>query len=279
MIRRALVVVDGSKASLEAQKYAISLSKERQCRLTGMGVLDTPWITAAQPEPLGGAAYKLHRDDEVIRQSHERVNSILQDFKNKCKEAGLEGDTLEVEGFPASEIERLSQEHDLIIIGQKTDFHFDLEDDSDITVRHIARDNPRPILSVPAPRDGEFPRDVAVAYDGTLQSARALHMFLLLGLGEGRTLHILTVDRHQNEADEVAMRAVRMCEVYGVTAKPLGIASTKDAAKVLLKTIETLPVGLVVIGAFSHSTLSEVLFGSCASTFMKKSKFPLFIHH
>ena len=81
MLKKLLVVLDSSKAGNAAQDLAINIAKQKQAQLTGIGVLDTPWITAAQPEPLGGAAYKLHRDDEVIKQSHKQVTHMLDEFK------------------------------------------------------------------------------------------------------------------------------------------------------------------------------------------------------
>jgi nucleotide-binding universal stress UspA family protein len=104
-------------------------------------------------------------------------------------------------------------------------------------------------------------------------------MFLLLGLGEGKKVHIVTVQRGQNEADEIAMQALRMCAAHNVNALAHGVATSQDPGKAILAKTQELSAGLVVMGAFSHSTISEVLFGSCTHTLMKKSHVPLFIYH
>ncbi len=278
MIKKILLVADVSSASVEAKRFSIKLAKRAECHLTGLGILDTHWMTAAQPEPLGGGAFKIQRDEEVIRSSHTQVESVLETFKKECEAAGVNHDTIELEGYPASEIERLSQEYDMIVMGQKTDFHFELDDDSDLTVKHVARNNPRPILAVPGPTD-DLGDDVLVAYDGSPQSARALHMFLLLGLGKGRTIHIVTVDRDKAIAKATALHAQRMCELYDLETKVHSIATRDDPADVIMKKKKELPIGIVVVGSFSHGSLTELFFGSCASKLMKKSRVPLFIHH
>ncbi|MDC0344669.1 universal stress protein [Alphaproteobacteria bacterium] len=278
MLKRILVIVEGSSASHGAQKIAIDLAKHSNARLTGAGVLDTPRITAAQPEPLGGGAFKMQRDEEVIRKSHNQIDTLLTDFRKTCQKATLGCETVELEGFPSTEIRRLSHEHDLIVIGQTNDFHFEWEHHSDTTVKHIARNNSRPILAVPPP-EASSGDEVLVAYDGSPQSARALHMFLLLGLADKKKVNIITVDTLKTEANAIADEAVRMCAVYNITPAVHAIATRTDPAKAILDKKRTLPIGMVVLGSFSHSSFSEFFFGSCATTLMRKSRVPLFIHH
>lgn len=277
MLRRLLLVVDGTKSSHSAQEVAIELAKRTNARLTGVSVLDMPWITAAQPEPLGGSAFKVLRDDEVIRHTKKYVEELLGTFQEVCKKAGIQYEAIEVEGVPEVEIEYLSHEHDLIIIGQKTDFHHDLENESDRIVRHLVKDNPRPMIIVP-PTDS-FGHDIMVAYDGTLQSARALHMFLLLNLAKNRPVHIVTVHKNRHEAEELANQALRLCLAYGVEASIHPQGSQGDPAKILLKKVEEMNIGLIAMGAFGPASWKEVLFGNTTSAIMKASKVPLFIYH
>lgn len=277
MLRRLLLVVDGTQSSQSAQEIAIDLAKRTNARLTGVGVLDMPWITAAQPEPLGGSAFKILRDEEVIHNTKKYVEELLTVFQDVCKSAHIQYEAIEVEGVPEVEIEYLSHEHDLIIIGQKTDFHHDLENESDRIVRHLVKDNPRPMIIVPSsPSSGN---DIMVAYDGTLQSARALHMFLLLNLAKNKPVHIITVHKNRHEAEELANQALRLCSAYGVEASIHPQVSHGDPAKIILKKVEEMNIGLIAMGAFSSTTWKEVFFGNTTSAIMKASKVPLFIHH
>ncbi|MEN8236895.1 MAG: universal stress protein [Pseudomonadota bacterium] len=277
MLKSILVVLDGSKTAEAAKEYAIALAKDSKTCLTGVGVIDTPWITAAQPEPLGGAAYKIHRDEVVIQQTHSRIQEMLTAFQAMCKDNKISCYGSELEGFPATEIESLSQEHDLIIIGKTTDFHFDLDSESDITVKHIIRDNPRPMIVVTS---SEFNGDqVLIAYDGSLQAARALHMYLLLGLAHGKKVHIISIARHQAEAKSIVARAQKMCEVHGINVTSEGIVSHRPPEDIIKAKATEIEAHMIVMGAFGHHGLREIFFGSCTEHMMKESEIPLFIHH
>lgn len=277
MIKRILLVLDNSKPGIHAQDYAIELAKRYKAHLTGLAILDTPWITAAQPEPLGGPAFKIQRDDMVIRQSQEHIDFLLSEFKERCANEKLAFTVQEAEGFPAVEVERLAHEHDIIIVGKTTDFHFDLDEDSDITVKHIARDNPRPLLMIPP--EYKTTSKVMVAYDGSLQVARSLHMFLLLGLAKDKEMHIVSGHKNIDKAEVVAKRAVAMCEAYGVKAQHHAIDLEGGVAESLLRTLESLDASILVMGGFSHNILHEAIFGSCTKTLMRASTVPVFLHH
>lgn len=278
MLKKVLLALDDSEAGNFAQEYAIDLAKEYDATVTGIGVVDVPWITAAQPEPLGGGAFKKHRDDTVIKQSKDHIAFLIDKFKKTCKKRNLECFSVEAEGFPASEIEKVAQEHDMIVIGKTTDFHFELDENTDITVKHIARDNPRPLLIVPegVKSDG---KNVLICLDGDLRSSRALHMFLLLGLGKDKNLSVVSINKEKDAAQRVVDRGIALCASHGIRATGKVVQSSEDAGKSILKLVSDLKTDLIVMGAFSHTMLREALFGSCTKTLMKECEVPLFLYH
>ncbi|OJX12263.1 MAG: hypothetical protein BGO77_03690 [Caedibacter sp. 37-49] len=277
MIKRIILALDGSKASINARDYAINLAKKHEAHLIAIAVLDTPWLTAAQPEPLGGSAFKVYRDEVVIKEAEGHLRNLLDQFKLKAKQEGIKADAYEFEGFPVSEIERASYEGDLIILGKTTDFHFALEQDNDLTVRHIARDNPRPIIIVP--ETFEENEKVIVAYDGSVHASKALHMFLLLDLAKNREIHIVTVKSSEEQAQATLNQAISLGKAYDVQLKPHSIISDENPASVILNVISKIKPSLIVMGAFSHNILSEAIFGSCTKILMNKTEIPLFINH
>jgi nucleotide-binding universal stress UspA family protein len=277
MIKRILLALDKSPAGETAQKYAIDLATKSKASITGIGVLDTPWITAAQPEPIGGGAYKLQRDATVIGQSHELLALLISEFMAACAAKGVNHSSLEVEGFPTVEIERLAHEHDLIIIGRTTDFHFDLEENSDVVVKHIARDNPRPLIILPETiHDTD---NILVTFDGSMQSSRAMHMFILLGLAQGKKIHVVSIDKNIDIATTYTRFATRMFQAHDLTITPHALVSEGDTAKQLMSIAHDLKASMMVMGGFSHSILRETLFGSCTKTLMAQSDIPIFLHH
>lgn len=277
MLKRILVVLDGSTAGRLAKNYAIHLAQATGASLTGVGVLDIHWIMASQAEPLGGAAFKIHRDQEILKQHHKRIQDMLNHFKTLCQEKGVAHSVSEVEGFPSTEIEVLSESHDLIVVGRTTDFNFDLDVDTDFTVRHIIRDNPRPIVVVTEAIDLE--KKVLIAYDGSLQAARSLHMYLLLGISTNQRVHILSISKQLKEAEIVAQRAKEMCAAHGIDAEIEALASKKSPEDIIQEKAKELGASLLVMGAHGSRGLREFLFGTTTEHLLKNSKVSLFIHH
>lgn len=277
MIKRIVLVLDASVAGKTARTYALDLAKQHQAELLGVAVLDTPWLTATQPEPLGGSAFKIRRDEEIIRSTQSHIEEVLAEFKSVCAQKNIPCQALEIEGFPANEIEMASYQGDLILLGKTTDFHFELDTDSDSTVRHVAHDNPRPLVVIP--KIPEQTNVVLVAYDGQICSSRALHMFLLLNLGKGKRLHIVNVNENPSEGQELVSLALKLCESHGVSAESQILNTKHSPGEALLDLAQKLKAEMIVLGAFGHTILWDALFGSCSKTMLKKSEIPLFIHH
>ena len=118
-----------------------------------------------------------------------------------------------------------------------------------------------------------------VAYDGSLQVARSLHVFLLLGLAKGKELHIVSGHKNVDKAEVVAKRAVAMCEAHGVKAKHHTIEINGSVAERLLDKQQELDASMLVMGGFSHTMIREAIFGSCTKTLMKDCPVPVFMHH
>ena len=277
MIRRILLALDNSEPGIKAQGYAIELAKKHKAAITGLGILDTPWITASQPEPLGGGAFKIQRDDAVIEQSYDHVTFLMGEFQSACEKAGVKHQAFEADGFPALEIEKLAHEHDIIVIGKTTDFHFELDDDSDLTVKHLARDNARPILTIPT--NVPETNNVLVAFDGSLQSSRAIHMFVLLGLAKDKKIHILSIDKDKDIAEVNATRAHNLFSAHGIESTTEGLEKTGSTAEQIINKTKELDVSMMVMGGFSHTAIREAIFGSNTKSIMKNCNFPLFLHH
>ena len=149
MIRRILVAVDETPASRVALDLAIETASEGARPSQSVGVVDRPWATAPQAVPIGGSAYKVHRDQVVLDELRHEVEAILGTFAEACRTAGVLFSSVEIEDAPARAIESVAESCDLIVIGKDTNFHFEAEPDMTATVAHLIRENARPVLVTP----------------------------------------------------------------------------------------------------------------------------------
>lgn len=275
MIKSLLVAVDGSKASEVAQVLSVEIAGRLQARIGGLGVLDTPWITAPQAVPLGASYYKAHRDQEVLKRITEKVEALLGDFERRCRAAGVDFSLAEAQGSPAELIEVESEAHDLIVVGKDTSFHFRPDGKTSDTVVRLARDDPRPILVTSERPPGEGA--ILVAYDGSLPASRAMHMFALLGLGAGRQVEVLTVDRDRDRATALAGRGAKIFATHGIEAASIGLGAREHPAELILE--RAARARMLVMGAFGRRELRDYFFGSCTTRVLEACPAPLFIHH
>lgn len=278
MIRSIIVAIDNTEASRTARELAIRIAGEHRATLSGVGVVDRPWITAPTPMPIGGSAYKQRRDEVLLEKNRAALRQRLAEFHERCAAAGIECREIGAEGVPHEQIERAALRHDLIVIGRDTDFRDTEHPDIAETVTRLLRDTPRPVLVVPAALP---PGDrIVIAYDGGLQASRAMHMFLLLGLVGGRELHIVNVAERESDALATAQRACGLCEAHGIAAVPYGIEASGHPADVLIGALGGLGAGLLVMGAFSrHGLVHRVFVGSATRRLLEACPVPLFIYH
>jgi nucleotide-binding universal stress UspA family protein len=277
VLRSILVALDATPASAAAQRLAIELARRCDCQITGLAILDRDHITAPTAVGIGGMAYKQHRDRVKLEEAAAFLRQLQQAFQKSCEEAGALWQVIEGEGEPYRLIERESGRHDLMVIGKDTDFHFEFDPSTTETVERLLHDNPRPLIVCPehAPADG----NVLVAYDGTLQSSRALHMFALLEHAKSQPVHILSVASDQAEAQRMASYGAELLTKHGFNVTAHGIASSATPSDIILSECQTLDASLIAMGAFGQRTWKEFFLGSTTKRLMDRCPCPLFVHH
>ena len=124
--------------------------------------------------------------------------------------------------------------------------------------------------------DGEA---VVVAYDGSLQAARALYAFEASGLGTSREVHVVSVASDYQEAARRADRAVGFLHLHGIEAIPHPVDTAVSTAEVILRKVRCLEAGLLVMGAYGQPALREFFLGSTTRTVLEESPVPVFCYH
>jgi nucleotide-binding universal stress UspA family protein len=276
VLRSILVALDATAASAAAQKLALRLTRQFASQITGIAVLDRDYITAPTAVGIGGMAYKEHRDQVKLEEARALLARLEGTFQLSCEEAGVNGYVIEAEGTPYKLIEMESGRHDLLVIGKDTDFHFDFAESTSDTVQRLLKDNPRPLLVCPERTCETGP--IVAAYDGSLRASRALHMLILLGLADGRQVHVVSVASDKGEAQQRASYATALFLKHGIEAIAHGIASNAAPADIVLAEAEALRAGMVAFGASGQSALQGWLLGSASSQLIDACPCPLFVH-
>ena len=184
---------------------------------------------------------------------------------------------LEDVGAPAEKIVLEAQRYDLIVLGRRTYFQRGPHEGPEDTLTQVLKRSPRPVLTVPdSVREG---RCVMVAYDGSLQAARALQAFQSTGLDEGREVVVVSIDPDHVEAARRADRAAEFLRFHDIKAVTQPVASSASPAAVILEQVVRLDPGLLVMGAYGQPRWREFMLGSVTKSVLEVNPVPLFLHH
>jgi nucleotide-binding universal stress UspA family protein len=277
MLKSILIGLDGSAYSTAAVELGIQWARQFDALLVGLGVIDEPTIRGPEPVPLGGVYYKRHRDDVRMHEAQVKVEQFLERFTMRCAEAGVPSKLLEDVGLPWEQILVEAQRYDLIFLGQHTYFHFETQQSPCETLHKVLKNSPRPVVTTPEKlTDGSA---ILIAYDGSLQAARALHAFQASGLHDRQEVHIISVAEEHAEAARHADRAAEFLRFHEVRAEVHPLASLAPPAEVILEQVRQREAGLLVMGAYGQPTLREFFLGSVTKTLLKETTIPLFLYH
>jgi nucleotide-binding universal stress UspA family protein len=227
--------------------------------------------------PPGGSAHKAHRDSTLVVDASLKVAQFLVDCARRCSEAQVECQVRQEAGPPAERILLEAQQSDLILLGQRTYFHFETQKQPDETLHTVVRQSPRPVVAVPAtllPEGGS----VVVAYDGSLHATRALQMFQTVGLDLSCDVHVVCVDSQQGRAARCAEYAVAYLKAHNIKAQPYALATSASPAGAILEQAHKLQATLIVMGAYGRSALREFTGVSLTHTLLQESPVPLFLY-
>jgi nucleotide-binding universal stress UspA family protein len=277
MLKSILIGLDGSAYSTAAVELGIRWARRFDAFLVGLGVIDEPTIRGPEPVPLGGVYYKHHRDDVRMHEAQVKVEQFLERFALRCAEAGVPSKLLEDVGPPWEQILVEAQRYDLILLGQQTYFHFETQQSPCETLHKVLKNSPRPVVTAPEKLGGGSA--ILVAYDGSLQAARALQAFQASGLHEGQDVHVVSVAEDHTEAARHADRAVEFLRFHDIKAVAHPLASLARPAEVILEQVRQRDAGLLVMGAYGQPTLREFFLGSVTKTMLKETTIPLFLYH
>jgi len=273
MIRAALVALKPQESQPGFVESAADLAAQYGWELVGVSVIDADRLAPAEAVPLGASAAKVHRDREriaVARQAAIQVTSVLE---KACREQSVRCTVHVRDGDVVQVLAAETPATDVLICG-----HTAGRDTSQQSLLHsILKQNVRPALVIPASKSPGSA--VLVAYDGSAQAARALASFAVSGLADKRAVHVISVHQDLSEAAALARCAATFLERHGISAEPHGMQLTRDIAQQILDEASRISAGLIVLGAFGKSIVSEFFFGSVTRSILSSLPVPVFMDH
>jgi nucleotide-binding universal stress UspA family protein len=224
------------------------------------------WVGA---QPYGA---QLQQFREMLEQKGE---TIIQAFNDRCEKAGITPETWMKMGHPPQIILEEEARTELVILGQKGEHAEWIGDMIGSLVERVIRRSVKPCLVTP----GKFQpvKGILAAYDGSNHSSQALHEAIELADALKVKLHILTVldglDRER--AEEISRDGISLTQAHHIEAE--GAIAEGKAEEVILERAGKLDCNLIVVGAYGHSRIREMILGSTTTYLVAYSDVPIML--
>jgi nucleotide-binding universal stress UspA family protein len=274
-----LVVVDADPRVQDRILLAAGLAERFGAHLVGLYV-------AAVAEPPGRLDYfnsdapllgPLYRDTEaLIRAQAEKMRLLFEDIVARHS---LSSEWRAAPGYPSEVAAIHGRYADLIILGQ-----INPDDARSPFVRphpeEVALQAGRPIFVVPyVGTFANIGRNVLVGWDASREATRAVNDAMPL-LAGASSVTVITIDARESEHGEIpgANIALHLAR-HGVSANVERTVSSIGIGNTLLSRANDLEADLLVMGAYGHSRVHELLLGGATRTVLASMTLPVLMAH
>ena len=270
-----LVIADNDPTCAARLDLALALAAEHHAHLTGLHVMPPALTPIYGDMPVPDTVEKMQRLE--LENAARRAAAI---FAERAGRATVSTEWRVAEG----DIVRVASEHaryaDLTVLPQGMDLGFASADLARLP-QEMAVGVGRPVLVIP--RYGSFPRvggRVLVAWNGSREATRAVHDALPL-LRRAEQVTVLSIDpdadaERRLPGADVSLHLTR----HGVTVQAATIAGADVAVgDLLLSYVADHEIDLIVMGAYGHTRLREMVLGGATRTLLRHMTVPVLMSH
>lgn len=270
-VREITLHLDETPATARRTEGAITLAARFGAHLVGV-------IPEAPPALLGYLAVDSGAQllDRWIAKARERTQEARAAFEARVEGRGIESSVCVVQGGHGEVMTFIGRASDLIIVAQADP---DTPNLADGLADDLMMSAGRPVLVWPYVGEFATPGTRAlVAWNGSREATRALHDAMPL-LAAAEQVVVLTIAAEAGRA-RMAEDLVAALTRRGITAEAREmVARDGDAPELLLSATAEFLADLIVMGAWGHSRLREVMLGGATREVLDTMTAPTLFSH
>jgi len=278
MFKRILVATDGSPYSDAAFDYAIFLAKGFGSGVVcGLSVIDIKMLAGPFLHDLGVSiglgpfdAYQ----PKVRKMLQDKAQTALGIGAQKCEGAGVEYEPHLVDGIVSREIVSWAESCDLVAMGKLGQHAAWRSPLLGHTVETVTRATRHPVMVTP--ERYRQPGRALIAYDGSSHAYDAMHSAGEIAAKLGIPLVVVASHPEEEEARRRTQAAEKYLQRFGAQVK--AVATTVRPEEAILRTAKEEACDLVVMGAYGHTHIRELILGSTTEQVMRKADCPILLH-
>lgn len=270
--RRILVALSGTPYTPVAIEHAVELALRHGAELTGVTVTDLRRLADVGPIPVGAGAAAHELTEHRIEVTEQRVRAAIERFESACADAEIPCRVERETCDPLDELLSLWRYHDLVVFGPRGLFEYGVIHNPDDRLIDILHHGVRPILAVSERH--RTVKKVLIAYNGSMESAKAMKSFMQSRLWPDPEVRIVCFDRR--DAETLLADAADYCRAHGVTAETDHVE--ENARDHLLGYAAEWGADLLVMGSTNRARIFSRVLGDTVLKAIRHAEIPLYLN-
>ena len=280
-LKDILVHLDATEQAMTRLQVAADLARRHEAHLTGLYVVDIILPIMVAADASGGVAVLGELLETQRQDALAEAAQIEAAFQERLQRDGIAGEWRLIEGVASEQLALHARYADLAVVGQPDPAGG--QPSATAILETVLFSSGRPVLVVPhAGRFETLGRRVLIGWNASRESTRAVHDALPL-IAEANPATILAVNPQSGlggHGEEPGADIARHLARHGTTVSVEHMtASEVSAAEVILNRAAELAADLLVIGAYGHSRLREMVLGGVTRTLLQQMTIPVLMSH
>jgi nucleotide-binding universal stress UspA family protein len=205
------------------------------------------------------------------RADQVKAHAILEAARNHLKEAGVSFSADAVHGHLAELIEEFEADTDLVVIGKRGESADFERMHIGASVERVIRSCHHPVLV--ASRAFRPIHRVLVAFDGGPSARKAIEFAIESPLLRETEIDLLTVGHPHPKVEDDMAAAKNQLEAAGYQVRQFHREGHPE--DVFGKFIEEQEIDLLIMGAYGHSRIRQLIVGSTTTTMVRTCRVPI----
>lgn len=205
----------------------------------------------------------------------DQGKDMLQAATDRARKAGTESpETSQRHGSLTDTLMDMEEEIRVLVLGIRGEDHSSRVDAIGTQLDTVLRTMQRPVLVVNCDFTSA-PTRIMIAYDGSSAADKALEMVATSPLYRGMQCHLVNVSKTQGDGVVLLRGAGEKLEEAGLDV--IKVALEGEVEDSLIAYQKEQDIHMIIMGAFGHSRLRELVFGSRTINMLLKSSVPLLL--
>lgn len=277
---KVLACVDQSRYADDVADYATWAARRMDAPLEFLHVIDRHPERGTGEDHSGAIGFdaqenllnKLSAQDEArTKNAREQGRIFLNRLRERATAAGAAWvDVRQRHGELEETLVEQEEGVRLLVLGRRGASAGSTQRDLGRNVERVVRSLHRPILTVTT--DFREPQRVMIAFDGSSVTRRGVDMVAASPLFRGLPITLLMSGKKSPDTMKLLDGAKTTLETAAFEVTTLLIPG--DAESIIAKTVQEQSIDMLIMGAFSHSPLRSLLFGSKTADLLRSSAVP-----